>query len=178
MGSKLIENLYNGFHTVDKVEVEVKGKSRIIERLGIKNAVGAIVTDAEGKIGLVKQFRPCISEVMYEIPAGLMDKEGLTNKEVIIEELEEECEINRTNISYISSESVHTYYMICGSSNAEIALYRVKLSSIEESKLVKDADVESVAWLSMQEFEVLIQNTKIKDAKTLMAYFILKNEIK
>lgn len=50
------EVVYNGFHFVEKLEVDVKGKKRVIERLRVKNAVAAIVTDAVGKIGLVNNI--------------------------------------------------------------------------------------------------------------------------
>lgn len=170
------KTVYQGFHTVEKIEVEIKGRNRVIEKLGIKNAVAAIVTDLDGKIGLVKQYRPCIDEVMYEIPAGLRDKDWLSNREILIEELEEECEISRGFISYISDEPLYTYYMLCGSSDANIEIYRVKLRNVEYSKEVEDVDVEKVEWLSFLEFEELVQQGKITDSKTLISYFILKNE--
>jgi len=170
------EVVYNGFHFVEKLEVDVKGKKRVIERLGVKNAVAAIVTDAVGKIGLVKQYRPCVEEVLYEIPAGLMDKAGLSAKEILIEELEEECEVKKSDISFISEEPVRTYYMLCGSSDAKISIYRIKLSSEEVSREVKDVDVESVEWIDFSIFEDLVQQGKITDAKTLMSYYILKDE--
>lgn len=168
--------VYNGFHTVEQIEVKMKGKKRVIERLGIKNAVAAIITDIEGKVGLVKQYRPCVEEVLYEIPAGLLDKEGLTAVEILTEELEEECEINRDKIAYFSEKPLQTYYMLSGSSNAEISIYRVKLSSKEITKNVSDVDVESVEWMTFLEFENLVKEGKIKDSKTVLAYSYLKNE--
>ena len=83
--------VYKGFHTVETVNTIIKNKEKVIEKLGIKSAVGALVIDSREKMCLVKQFRPCVGKYMYEIPAGLLDKDGKTSKEILIEELEEEC---------------------------------------------------------------------------------------
>lgn len=168
--------LYSGFHSIEKIEPVIKGEKRIIERIRMNDAVAAIMTDADGKIGLVRQYRPCVEEITYELPAGMMDKPGKTAKEVLMEELEEECEISRQNVDYFSEYPLHTYYMLCGSTNAVISIYRIRLSSKEQSKLVKDSDVESVEWFTLHQFENLVQQDGIKDAKTLMAYLFLKNE--
>lgn len=66
--------------------------------------------------------------------------------------------------------------MLSGSSNAEISIYRVKLSSKEITKNVSDVDVESVEWMTFLEFENLVKEGKIKDSKTVLAYSYLKNE--
>lgn len=63
--------VYDGFHKVEELEIDIKGKKRKIERLGINHAVAGIICDADNKIALVVQYRPCVDEVMYEIPAGL-----------------------------------------------------------------------------------------------------------
>ena len=68
--------LYKGFISVEQLETTIKGKKRILERLEIKDAVTVIVTDAEGKVALVRQYRPCVDELIYQTPSGLMDKDG------------------------------------------------------------------------------------------------------
>ena len=44
--------LYKGFHSVERLETVIKGEKRVYEKLGIKSYVTALMTDAEGKIGL------------------------------------------------------------------------------------------------------------------------------
>ena len=166
--------VYDGFHKVDILEVEVRGSARKVEKLGIKSAVGAILLDGEGKMGLVKQYRPCIGDYLYEIPAGLMDKEGKSHRETLIEEIEEECGVPRSAIIEFSDEPVFRYYMVCGSSDAEMAIYCAKLSTIEKTHAVDDADVEEVVWLTMKELEIMNRNGLLKDPKTILAYQFVK----
>lgn len=165
------EMAYNGFHTVKKFDSEIKGVKKTIESVGIKSAVGALVIDADGKIGLVKQFRPCINETIYEIPAGLMDKEGKTSEDVIIEELYEECDIQKKEIASI--DQICKYYMVCGSSDAEMQLYYIRLNTTKESQFVEDDEVEEVVWFTRDEFKILCISGEINDSKTLMCYHYL-----
>ena len=169
--------LYKGFHSVERLDAVIKGEKKIIERIGIKNAVSALVTDADGKIAFVRQYRPCIDECLYEIPAGLMDKDGLTGSEILTEELYEECEIKASDIEFISKDPMYSYYVLCGSSDAKMSIYRVSLRSVECSKEVADEDVDKVEWLTYDEFDELAQNGKIKDEATLIAYLHLKEEM-
>jgi len=166
--------LYKGFHSIEQLDAIIKGEPKVIEKLGLKSAVAAIVTDAEGKTAFVKQYRPCVDAICYEMPAGLMDKDGLTSKEILTEELWEECEIDPADIVYFSDEPIHSYYMVCSSSDAKMSLYRVKLRSIQHSKAIGDEDVDSVEWLTPEEFEQLARRGEIKDPETLIAYLYMR----
>jgi len=168
--------LYKGFISVERLETIIKGEKRVLERLEIKDAVTAIVTDAEGKIALVRQFRPCVDEMLYQTPSGLMDKDGYNVRETLIEELYEECDINSEDIEYCSQEPIYTYYGVCDCSDSRMSIYRVKLRSIEHSKSVDDTDVDIVEWLTFSEFEQLARRGEIKDPETLIAYMHLKEE--
>ena len=164
--------VYSGFHTVKRLKTRIKGKDKIIESLGVKSAIGAIVIDSIGNICLVKQYRPCINETTYEIPAGLMDKEGKNPIQIITEELYEECDISKKEIEYI--RPICEYYMLCGSSDAKMQLYYVGLNTEKHSKKVSDNDVEEVIWFTMDEFKVLCMSGIIKDSKTMMCYYYLQ----
>jgi len=168
--------IFQRFHSVELIKIDIKGKPKEIEKLGIKSGVAAIVTDADNKIALVKQYRPCVDKVLYEIPAGLLDKEGKIPHVILLEELEEECEINRGSIEYFSASPIFNYYNICGSSDVETSIYRVRLKSVEQSKSVKDADVESVEWVTFEELANLMITGQLKDSKTLIAYMKLSEE--
>ena len=52
--------VYDGFHKVEELEIDIKDKKRKIKRLGINHAVAGIVCDADNKIALVVQYRPCV----------------------------------------------------------------------------------------------------------------------
>lgn len=169
--------LYKGFHSVERLETVLKGEKRVYEKLGIKSYVTALLTDAEGKVGLVIEYRPCVGEVLYDIPGGYLDKDGLTSREVLAEELQEECDINPADIAFLSKEPIHTHYVFCGSSDAKELMYRVELSSVEQSKDVDDCDVDRVEWLTFAEFDKMARRGGLKSPGAMLAYMYLKEEL-
>ncbi len=169
--------LYQGFHSVERLETVIKGEKRVYEKLVIKSYVTALMTDAAGKIGLVVEYRPCINEVVYDVPGGFLDKEGLTNREVLAEELQEECEIYAADIELLSEAPLQTHYVFCGSSDAQEFMYRVKLNSIQKSRDVDDCDVQRVVWLTFGEFEKMARSGVLKSPSAMLAYMYLKEEL-
>lgn len=160
--------LYDGFYKIVEVEAELKGKKVMREKLIQKSAVAALVIDSDFRVGLVKQFRPAIGEYTYEIPAGVLDKPGLTPKEVLLEELQEECEISPEQILYVLEEPAFHYKMTPGSSDAEMTIYSIRVTK-QENKQVQDEDVEEVVWLEPEQLAEMIEKNEIKDPKTLIA---------
>ena len=160
--------VYNGFYGIEVIEREIKGRVRVFERLKIRNAVAALVIDSENKVGLVSQYRPCVNGYMLELPAGLMDKFGLDEREILIEELYEECGIHEKDIKMISSTPFANYYPLCGGSDTRLEIYLVFLNCKGAQKFVNDAEVEFVQWLDRKDIEILLRNNKIQDGKTLI----------
>lgn len=158
--------VYNGWHKVEELEATIKGRIVKREKLIIKSAVAALITDTNGKVALVKQYRPCTGESLYEIPAGVLDKEGLTPKQIILEELQEECELDAKDV--VVCEEIAKYYMLAGSSDATTIIFRIKYNGIGCNKIVDDVDVESVEWFSVKELNDMIKAGVIKDAKTII----------
>lgn len=169
--------VYDGFHKVVEIETEMKNQKVIREKLLVKSAVAGMVVDEDGKIGLVTQYRPVIEQYTKEIPAGLLDKSGLTSTEILIEELLEECEIPKEDILSISEKPVHEYYMMAGSSDAFISLYVVHVKK-QENKVVSDADVDSVEWVDLPTMNAFIQDGIIADGKTILTYHYLMKNLK
>lgn len=169
--------LYNGWHKIEKVNCQIKGEEVEREKLHLKSAVGGIVTDTKHKIALVKQYRPIIKQHTCEIPAGVLDKEGLTPTEILVEELYEECGLQNEEILTIQPCTIKGFYMVTGSSDAYMYLMRVTVS--HQSAIIKevhDSEVESVHWVDFDVFEKMIITGQIIDNKTIMAYHILKGE--
>lgn len=169
--------VYNGFHKVAVLETEMKGKKVQREQLLVKSAVAAIVTDDEGKIGLVTQYRPIIGKHTKEIPAGLIDKEGLTPEEILIEELYEECGIEKNEILSIEPTEIPPYFMMGGSSDATLTIFRVKVTK-QCNKIVEDADVDEVEWVDLATYKNYLDQRIISDGKGVIAYYVLLNEAK
>lgn len=167
--------LYNGFHKIEEVVTELKGKQVKREKLLIKSAVGGCVIDEKGRIALVTQFRPTANFLAKEIPAGVLDKDGLTPTEVLIEELLEECEIQHEDVISVDEVPFHEYFLIIGSSDAKITLHEIHVKEqAQQFKKVEDADVDSVEWVTLETFEQYINEGLIQDPKTLLSYYHAK----
>lgn len=172
----MTENLplaYDGFHKIAIIETEIKGRKVLREKLLVRDSVGALVTDAIYRVGLVKQFRPTTGEYLWEIPAGVMDKQHLTHLETILEELEEECEITKDQLITVYEEPIEEYYMMAGSSDAKMLIYHITVTE-QQDKQVQDVDVEEVKWFTREQLVDMIKKNEIKDSKTKLAlhYFI------
>lgn len=162
--------VFNGFHKVTTFESEVKGQVVSRERLIFKSAVAGIVMDEENRLGLVCQYRPTVGRKTWEIPAGVMDKEGLGTKETLIEELLEECEIPVEELLFVSEQPIHEYFMMTGSGDATMSIYEIHVKK-QENKQVQDVEVESVEWVDQATMKEYIEKGKVADGKTLLAYY-------
>lgn len=162
--------VYDGFHKIIMGETEVKNRRVKREKLIVKSAVGGIVIDEDNRIALVSQYRPVPERWTKEIPAGVLDKEGLTPVETLVEELMEECMIPKEDIISISKEPIHEYYMMVGNANATIYLYEIHVKK-QENKEVTDKDVDSVEWVDVNTMKQYIDEHKICDGKTIISYY-------
>lgn len=170
--------VFDGFHKVTVFETEIKGQIVTREKLHFKSAVAGIVIDETNRLGLVCQYRPTVGRKTWEVPAGVMDKEGLGTKETLIEELLEECEISAEDILSVSEQPVHQYFMMTGSGDATMSLYDIRVKK-QENKQVQDVEVECVEWVDQATMKHYIEEGKIADGKTLLAYYYwLHKEIK
>lgn len=171
--------LYKGFHTITEVEATMKGRVVKRERLGLKSAVAGIVIDEKGRIGLVSQYRPVVAMRTWELPAGVLDKPHLTPKEVLLEELEEECCITSEQVLKVDEHPyIEDYFMVIGSSNANITFFTVHVSAQDDKQTEDDHDVDEVKWFTVEEFGSLVRTKQIKDGKTLIGYFMYKELLK
>lgn len=56
-------------------------------------AVGVVAIDDEGRVVLVRQYRHAVGEVLWELPAGLVDVEGEASVDTARRELAEETDL-------------------------------------------------------------------------------------
>ena len=162
--------IYKGWLTL-KEQLLNKRRYEILVK---KNAVAALVEDKNKRILLVKQFRPALLRETWEIPAGVMDKEGLNEKAIIIEELSEEAdlEVAENQLDFLIS-----FMPEMGISNSKIHLYYTKLDCNGLDKTItKDLDVTATKWFSHKDIEQKIAQGNLLDVKTLLAYYYYKNK--
>ena len=168
--------IYDGYVKIYECERENNGKIDKFTKVHLRGASGGIVINEEGKMALVKQYRPILGRDTLEIPAGTLDK-GISKKDIIIEELEEECGIKKDDILFISDEPLITYKIIENMSDGEMHLYLIKVKDVQ-SKPMDEDDVDEVNFYTLEEIESLIGRRIITDPKTLIAFYLYKDTLK
>ena len=165
-----MEYLYKGWLKIYKKEIN----GRSFEVLEDKDAVGALVEDATGKFLLVRQYRPALDHESLEIPAGCIDKPGLSPEEIMVEELQEEANIN------IKVDDLNLMIDTCpqiGVSKGSYKLYYCKYEGIGKNQTIpEDLDVSEALWVTLEEFLSFIENREIVDVKSQLAYYMIMNK--
>ena len=157
--------LYKGrFINVEKVKHEEKNYEAVI----LDNAVAVLVLNQDkSKMLLVKQYRPVYGDYTYEIPAGMLDVEGESDKLCAVRELEEEANIK------IFSDDLNfllTYFPAIGFTSHKLNIYYAIIEE-NDDKEIKNDDVVERIWISLDDFQSMIKDGKIVDGKTLLAYY-------
>lgn len=157
---------------VDQVELPngVIHSREIVKHPG---AVGIVAFTDEGKLILVDQFRKPCDCGLLEIPAGKLEKGELP---IITagRELEEESGLWAENL-----ELIYTFYTAPGFSDELFYMYVAKgISKIENPAAADEDEFVDVIEVTLEEAEQLINEGKIRDAKTIMAvqYMQLNNK--
>ncbi len=132
------------------------------------NGAVAIVPMINGKIVLTKQYRPAVGDVVYEIPAGKLEKDEVP-LECAKRELLEETGLLARNIKKLTS-----FYSAIGFCTEIIHLYYVDdvLNALQQ--LDEDEFIELYKF-SVDELIEMIEKGEIIDAKTILAVYMIKN---
>ena len=168
--------IYDGYVKIYDVRKEKDGKVIEYTKVHLRGASCGIVINEEGKMALVTQYRPIIGMETLEVPAGTLDK-GISKRDIIIEELEEESGIPRENILSISEEPVLTYKIIENMSDGEMNIFLINVKT-RNNKPKEEDDVDEVNFYTLEEIESLINKRIVTDPKTLISYFLYKDMIK
>lgn len=122
------------------------------------------------KIVFEKQYRYCYDEIIYELPAGKVDK----GEDILVaakRELEEETGLKAENLEYLGE-----IYPSCGYTDEHIHLYLATDVKNGERNLGENEVIE-LYYFSLEEVLEMIKTKKIKDAKTIaaiMQYLLIK----
>ncbi|MDR0299645.1 MAG: NUDIX hydrolase [Streptococcaceae bacterium] len=123
------------------------------------------ITDDE-KVILERQFRKPLDKVIYEIPAGKLEKGERSNLEAaILRELEEETGYTAAKIVKVAE-----FYVSPGFCNEINILFEAKkLTKVPNPKPADYGELIEVGEYSFEEVQALIKAGEIQDAKTLIA---------
>ena len=141
-----------------------KGTREYIEHPG---GVGILAIN-NGFVYLVEQYRYPFKTDLLEIPAGKLDKNEDPEK-AAKRELKEELGLVAKNLVHLGD-----IYPSVGYTNEIIHLYFTNDFDQEVQNLDSDEFI-NIKKISLKEFDLIIKNNKIKDAKTIAAYLMYKN---
>lgn len=167
--------IYDGYVQIYDCERERNGSIEKYTKVALRGASAGLVINEDGKMALVTQYRPILGKNTLEIPAGTLDK-NISKKDIIIEELEEECGIKKSDIIEISDEPLLTYNIIENMSDGEMHIYLTKVKNVISTPTEED-DVDEVNFYTIEEIDKLIKERIITDPKTLIAFYLYKDMI-
>ena len=139
-------------------------KREIIEHSG-----GACVLYVENdSVLLVRQFRYAYGEMLWEIPAGKLEK-GEDPKITASRELEEETGIRSEDLSLLFID-----YPTPGYTNEKIYIYEAK-NGKKVSQNLDDGEFLTAEFVPLTKVKEMLDTGEIKDGKTIIAllkYFL------
>ncbi|MGM0602610.1 MAG: NUDIX hydrolase [Bacillota bacterium] len=145
----------------DKVEFP-DSHSSIREVVEHSGGVAILAEDNDGKLLLIKQYRYPVDEVIYEIPAGKLEKDE-SPAECAFRELKEETGYEAENL-----KELFNFYPTPGYSTEIIYIYRAEKLKFSGRDLDPGEYIEVVPK-SRAEVKELLKKGKINDSKTLIA---------
>lgn len=153
---------------VDDVELP-NGHTAKREIVKHQGAVAVMPITKDGKLIVVRQFRKPLERSIVEIPAGKLER-GEDPLECAKRELEEETGFKAKEYKHISS-----FYTSPGFADELLHLYMATGLVEGECKPDEDEFVE-VMYVTLEEARKLHEAGEIRDAKTVLALFVMENE--
>ena len=169
IGSEAEETIHLGRRTelfrgpvITLVEREVGGKTfRVVEHPG---ASCAVPVTPEGKIVLIRQFRPAIGDWIWEIPAGTLEP-GEAPDECMAREVVEEIGWEAESL-----ESLDSILTSPGFSSQQMHLFVAYLSRHVGTRH-EDTEKINVHVLDWDDVRGMMERQEIRDAKSLVALY-------
>ncbi|GAA0730456.1 NUDIX hydrolase [Dactylosporangium roseum] len=130
-------------------------------------AVGVVALRADGRVALVRQYRPAVRQVLWELPAGLIDVAGEPLVDAAARELAEEADLVAARWDLLTE--VHT---TPGCSNEKIRLFLAReIASVpaedRHERIHEEADLE-LRWIDLDEAVGMALSGEITNAACLV----------
>lgn len=126
---------------------------------------------AEGKIVLVRQFKPGFGEVIIEFPAGRLEDKHIDIEEAARHELEEETGIKCEKLEYFA-----TVAPFVTKATEKVFCYVAENVEFNSTQSFDENEEIEVVILSFQELEELIATNDIQAAVTIAAWELAKKK--
>ena len=158
------QEIYKGkVFTITRDDVELSNGYKTIREVVHHNGGVVIAAEKDGKVLMVRQFRYPAKEILYELPAGKLDKQGEEILDAAKRELEEET--GHTAQNWESLDFIWTSPGFCTEK-----LYLFKASNLSCShQHLDEGEVLEYVEIDKNEVFQMIKNGKINDSKTICA---------
>lgn len=153
----------------DKVKLPDDNTSfrEVVEHPG---AVGVVAINHKNEVLMVCQYRKPVEEMLWEIPAGKLDK----NENSLVcakRELEEE-----TGYKANQWEKIFSFYSTPGFSNEKMHLYACR-DLVEGHVHPDDDEFVEAQWFSYEVLMEKIQQGELRDGKTIVGLLAVKEKM-
>ena len=163
------EKIYSGkIIDVEKHIVALPNQKNAVREVVYHNGGSAILAVKGQNVLLVRQFRYPYDEELWEIPAGKLER-GEDPKDTALRELEEEGGYKAEKITLLFE-----VYPTPAYNTEKIKIYKAENLVKTQTHFDEDEFLES-RWFSIDELKKMVENSEIKDAKTLIALLWLFN---
>lgn len=133
-------------------------------------AVAVLALDEQDRVLLIRQYRHAVGATLWEIPAGLLDRDGEAPHRAALRELAEEAGVSATALRTLvdlrpspgGSDEVIRVYLATGLTAATLDFERTD----EEAELI-------TAWVPLQEAITAVLEGRITNATTVSALLTL-----
>ena len=135
------------------------------------DAVGIVAYHVEyKKLVIIKQFRVPINDYLYELPAGLVDKDDKDIFESVKRELKEETGLNLLDVNH--DYTIEKTYLSPGMTDESIALVFCTCDGeLNKDNLEDDEDIEAMLISQDKAKDIL----KSKEKMDVKAFLMLQN---
>ncbi len=156
------QEIYKGkVFKITRDNVELLGGIKTIREVVHHNGGVVIAAEKNGKLLMVRQFRYPTKEVLYELPAGKLDKDGENIIDAAKRELEEET-------GHIAQTWESLGYIWTSPGFCSEKLYLFKASNLTfKGQHLDEGEILDYLEIDKNEVFAMVKNGKINDSKTI-----------
>lgn len=165
--AKEADGLSAPFHLEDRT-FTVDGEAHQYTLLNHPGSVGILAVQ-EGRVCLIRQFRPGANQPLWEIPAGTLEA-GERPEDCARRELEEEAGLVAQEL-----ERLGELFLAPGYSTELMHLFVA--FNVTPGQIHRDPGemIDRVEWVPLDTFRAMIRRGEVRDAKSLAAFALFEH---
>ena len=135
------------------------------------NSAVAILNIKQDHMLLTNKFRTVVNTDSWEIPGGLINKEGMSARNVAVGKI---METTGKEINAVDLEITTHYFPIIGSIKHKVYIWKAVVKDMLSE--VKNDEVIEAKWFTFDEIEDMVNTSGIVDGKTITAFYKIAYE--